>query len=142
VNKLFYVHLQNAKYFKPSKLENDASGYYQKSLSKRITKTHVTTKILDKKVSKNTWTVHPSITPFLTNIVVNYKNHLHPFLAPVNHNYLNEAKALNIAHTMLGNFCHGDKDKESHMENMSNNACVVVGFNNMVRIHQHHFPFP
>jgi hypothetical protein len=64
---------------------------------------------------------------------------LHPYLVPVNHNVLNEAKALNIAYTMLGNFCHGDKDKESHMEHMGNNACVVAGFNNMVRAYQHLF---
>jgi hypothetical protein len=123
------------------KLENDASGYYQKSPSKKLTKTHVTTKILDKKISKDTWTVHPSIIPFLTNIMVNYENHLHPYVASVNHNSLNEAKALNIAHTMLGNFCHGDEDKEWHMESMGNDACVVVGFNNMVRIHQCLFLF-
>ena len=46
---------------------------------------------------------------------------------------------MNIAPSMLGNFCHGDEDKELHMENMGNNACVVVGFNNMGRIQQHLF---
>ncbi len=101
----------------------------------------MTTKILNKNFSKDTWTVHPSIIPFLTNIMVNYKNHLHPYVAPVNHNSLNEAKALNIAHTMLSNFCHGDKGKELHMENMGNDACAVVGFNNMVIIQQHLFLF-
>jgi hypothetical protein len=69
--------------------------------------------------------------------MVNHENHLHPYVAPVNHNSFNEAKALNIAHTMLGNFCHGDEDNVLHMENMGNNACVVVGFNNMVRTYQH-----
>ncbi len=116
------------------------SSYYQKSPSKKLTKTHVTTEILDKNFSKDTWTVHPSIIPFLTIMMINYKNHLHPYIAPVNHNSL-KANALNISHTMLGNFCHGDKDKESHMENMGNNACVVVGFNNMVRIQQRLFLF-
>ncbi len=94
----------------------------------------MTTKILDKKFYKDTWTVHSRIIPFRMNIMVNYKNHLHPYIAPVNHNTLNEARALNIAHTMLGYFCHGDADKELHMENMGNDACVVVGFNNMVRM--------
>jgi hypothetical protein len=63
---------------------------------------------------------------------------------PVNHNSLNEAKALNIAHTMLGNFCQGNEDKELQMENMGNDACVVVGFNKMVRMQQHlfHFYYP
>jgi hypothetical protein len=104
-------------------------------------KTHVISKILDKNFSKDTWTVHPSIIPFLTNMMVSYKNQLHPYVALVNHNSLNEAKALNIAHTMLGNFCHGDKDKDLYMENMGNNACVVVGFNNMAKIQQHLFLF-
>jgi hypothetical protein len=73
--------------------------------------------------------------------MVNNKNYPHPYVAPVNHNSLNEANAFNIAHTMMGNFCRGDKDKDSHMENMGNNACVVVSFNNMMRIHQHLFLF-
>jgi hypothetical protein len=67
----------------------------------------------------------------------NRQKNLHPYNAPVNHNVLNEAKALNIAQTMLGNFCHSAKDKELHMEHIGNDACVVVGFNNMVRIYQH-----
>jgi hypothetical protein len=134
------------KYFKPlpgmiSKLENDASGYYQKSLPKKLTKTYVTFKILDKKFSKDTWKVHQSIIHFLTNMKVNYKNQLHPCFVPVNHNSLNEAKSFIIAHTMLGNFCHGDEDKNLHMENMGNSACVVVRFDNMVRIQQRLFIF-
>jgi hypothetical protein len=104
-------------------------------------KSHVTTKILDKNFSKDTWTVHPSITPFHVNIMVNYENHFRPYFGPVDHNSLNEVKAWNIAHTMLGNFCHSDEDKELHMKDMGNNACVVVGFNNMLRIHQHLFLF-
>jgi hypothetical protein len=73
------------------------------------------------------------------NVIVNHENQLHPYVAPVNHNSLNEEKRLNIAHTILGNFCHGDKDKKFHMENVGNNACVVVGFNNTARIQQHLF---
>jgi hypothetical protein len=92
-------------------------------------------------ISKDTWAVHSSIILFLTNIMVNYKSHLHPYIAPVSHNSLNKAKALNIVHTMLDNCCHGDKDNELHMKYMGNDACVVVGFNNMVRIHQHLFLF-
>ena len=60
---------------------------------------------------------------------VTEKNELRPFVAPVNHNFLNEAKTLNIAHT-----CHGDEQKDSQMEQMGTDACVIVGFNNKVRI--------
>jgi hypothetical protein len=48
----------------------------------------------------------------------NRQRNLHLYVAPVNHNFLNEAKALNIVHTMLANFFHGDKDKVSQMEQM------------------------
>jgi hypothetical protein len=65
---------------------------------------------------------------------VTEKNELRPFVAPVNHNFLNEAKTLNIAHMMMGNFCHGDKQKDLQMELMGMDACVTVGFNNKVRI--------
>jgi hypothetical protein len=37
------------------------------------------------------------------------------YVAPVNHNVLNEAKAINIAHTMMGNFCHGNESKVLQM---------------------------
>jgi hypothetical protein len=53
-----------------SKLENDASGFYQKSLSKKLTTTHKTTAVLDKNFSKDTWTVHPSIISFPTNMTI------------------------------------------------------------------------
>jgi hypothetical protein len=33
---------------------------------------------------------------------------------------------------MMGNFCHGDKDKMSQMEDMGNNATVLIGYHNKV----------
>ena len=48
--------------------------------------------------------------------------------------FLNEAKTLSIAHTMMGNFCHGDEKKASQMENMGTDACVIVGLDNKVRL--------
>jgi hypothetical protein len=33
---------------------------------------------------------------------------------------------------MMGNFCHGDDSKDSHIEKMGSDACVVVGFNDKV----------
>ncbi len=36
-----------------------------------------------------------------------------PFVAPVNYNKVNESKIVQIIHTLMGNFCHGDKKKES-----------------------------
>ena len=84
--------------------------------------------------------VHLTTLPFLTCMDVTENNKLCPFVAPVNHNFLNESKTLSIAHTMMGNFCHGDKKKESQMENMGTDACVIVGFDNKVRLLPYLFP--
>ncbi len=54
--------------------------------------------------------------------------------------FLNEAKTLSIAHMVMGNFCRGDKKKESQIENMGTDACVIVGFNNKVRLLSYLFP--
>jgi hypothetical protein len=58
---------------------------------------------------------------------------LQPFIAPVNHNTLTLAKAIQTVHTLMGNFCHGDKDKISQMEDIGNDACVLMGYHNKVR---------
>ena len=57
---------------------------------------------------------------------------LQPFIAPVNHNTLTSAKTMNIVHTLMRNFCHGDKDKISQMEDMGNNATVLIGYHDKV----------
>jgi hypothetical protein len=57
---------------------------------------------------------------------------LQPFIAPVNHNTLTSAKAMQIMHTLMGNFCHGDKDKISQMKDMCNDACFLMGYHNKV----------
>ncbi len=86
------------------------------------------------------WQVHLTTLPFLTCKDVTENNKLHPFVAPVNYNFLNEAKTLSIAHTMMGNFCHGDDKKESQMENMGTDACIIVDFDNKVRLLSYLFP--
>ena len=58
---------------------------------------------------------------------------LQPFIAPVNHNTLASVKAMQIVHKLMGNFCHGDKDKISQMEDMGNNACFLMGYQDKVR---------
>jgi hypothetical protein len=58
---------------------------------------------------------------------------LRAYVASVNHNVLNEAKAINIAHTMMGNLCHGNESKVSQMEQeMGDNSCMFVGYHNKV----------
>ena len=60
------------------------------------------------------------------------KTTLRPYVAPVNHNVLNTEKAINIAHTILGNFCHGDKSKNSQMETMGMDSCMIVEYHDKV----------
>ncbi len=54
------------------------------------------------------------MVPFLTVLEASDGNTtLLPFVAPVNHNKVNEYKMVQIIHTLMGKFCHGDKDEES-----------------------------
>jgi hypothetical protein len=47
--------------------------------------------------------------PFFTPFVVDIDKHaLKPYMAPVNHNVLNETMWVNIVQTLLGNFVSGD----------------------------------
>ncbi len=85
-----------------------------------------------RKVSLN---INPTVLTFLTTTTVNQgkkKKPLRPYVAPVNHNFLNTEKATNIAHTILGNFCHGDESKNSQMETMGMDSCMMFGYHNKV----------
>jgi hypothetical protein len=108
--------------------------------AKILTKTQMSGKYLEAHFTKIMWQVHLTTLPFLTCMDVTENIELCPFVAPVNHNFLNEAKTLSIAHTMMGNFCHGDEKKESQMENMGTDACVIVRFDNKVRLLSYLFP--
>jgi hypothetical protein len=33
-----------------------------------------------------------------------------------------------IIHTLMGNFCHGDKNKESQPKDMGNDACIMIAY--------------
>jgi hypothetical protein len=106
--------------------------------------------------NKDTFCIHPTMIPFLTAMelsdthmkrVIRDKEmdgelttegskediKLQPFITPVNHNTLISAKTMNIVHTLMGNFCHGDKDKISQMEDMGNDACFLMGYHDKVR---------
>ena len=112
----------------------------KQSPAKKMTKTQMSGKYLKAHFTKIMWQVHLTTLPFLTCMDVTENNQLCPFVAPVNHNFLNEAKTLSIAHMMMDNFCHGDYKKESQMKNMGTDACVIVGFDNKVRLLSYLFP--
>ena len=91
--------------------------------------------MLESNFNTVTLKINPSVIPFLTATTVHCgkkKNKLMPYVAPVNHNVLNNEKAINIAHTILGNFCHGDETKNSQMETMGMDACMMIGYHNKV----------
>ncbi len=112
----------------------------KQSPAKILTKTQMSGKYLDANFTKIMFQVHLTTLPFLMYMNVTENNELRPFVAPVNHNFLIEAKTLSIAHARMGNFCHGDKKKESQMENMGTDACIIVGFDNKVRLLSYLFP--
>ena len=69
--------------------------------------------------------------PFFTAFEINEEKHtLKPYMAPVNHNHLNETTWLKIVHTLLGNFCcqeNDDKNDTMPMEDMGRDACALLG---------------
>ena len=105
------------------------------SPSKKQTTTQKTMTMLESNFNTVTLKINPTVIPFLTATTVHCgkkKNKLMPYVAPVNHNVLNNEKAINIAHTILGNFCHGDETKNSQMETMGMDACMMIGYHNKV----------
>ncbi len=90
--------------------------------------------MLDSNFKKVSWNVHPTVLTFLKAMTANQgkKTTLRPYVAAVNHNILNTEKAINIAYTILGNFCHGDKSKSSQMETMGMDSCMIVGYHDKV----------
>ena len=68
--------------------------------------------------------------PFFTAFEVDNEKHtLKPYMAPVNHNHLNEITWLKIVHTLMENFCQESDDRNNTvlMEDMGRDACVMIG---------------
>jgi hypothetical protein len=109
----------------------------------------------DSSFTKDAFCIHPTIIPFLTAMELSETHmkraisnkemtgelitegsekdiKLQSFIALINHNTLTSAKTMNIVHTLIGNFCHEDKDKISQMEDMGNDACFLMGYHDKV----------
>ncbi len=105
------------------------------SPSKKLTTTQKTMTMLESNFRKVSLNINPGVIPLLTATTINQgkmKTMLRPYVAPVNHNVLNTKKALNIAHTIQGNFCHGDESKNLQMECMVMDSCMMVGYHDKV----------
>jgi hypothetical protein len=100
-----------------------------------MTKMSEIKKEIDNTFQKDKVDLHPSMVPFLTALELSHeKTTLKPYVAPVNHNKVNESKTLQIIHTLMGNFCHGDKNKESQPEDMGNDACIMFAYHAKVSL--------
>jgi hypothetical protein len=102
---------------------------------KKQTTTQKTMTILERNFHTDTLKINPAVIPFLMATTVHRgkkKNKLMPYAAPVNHNVPNNEKVINIAHTIMGNFCHGDETKNSQMETMGMDACMMIGYHDKV----------
>jgi len=105
------------------------------SSSKKQTTTQKTMAILESNFLTVSMKINLTLIPFLMATIVHRdkkKNILRPYVAPVNHNVLNNEKAINIAHTILGNFYHGDETKNSQMETMGMDAYMMIGYHDKV----------
>jgi hypothetical protein len=81
--------------------------------------------------------IKPVMLPFFTPFKVDIDKHkLKPYMAPVNHNVLNETTRINIVHTLMGNFCNKSDGKINTMpmEDMGHDARVVVGYHIKVSV--------
>jgi hypothetical protein len=97
------------------------------------TATSKTKQTMDDNFNKIQLQIHPSIVSFLTPFEKNKNDFLSAYVAPVNHNVLNEATACQIIHTLYGNYCHSNATQTSQLEEMGNDACVFAGYHDKVR---------
>ena len=76
--------------------------------------------------------ISPSVYPFMTMMTVDEKkNNLHPYVAPINHNELNNTKMKEIMYYIF-EYCNSDG---TQLSNLGNDGVVLVGFQNKVRLY-------
>jgi hypothetical protein len=90
--------------------------------------------LFDKAYNKEAWEIHPTVIPFLTPMKTQgvlkdgeFQVGLLFMTAPVNHNKLNQDKAIQIVHTILGNAYQSDKELSVANQDFGNDASIIVG---------------
>ncbi len=81
--------------------------------------------VLEEICTMEKFTVHPTMLPFFTPCLVTEEKKLKAFIAPVNHNNLSENMVIDIANTMMGDYCG---ISNSHMQEFGDDAGVIVGW--------------
>ena len=76
--------------------------------------------------------ISPSVFPFVTLMKIDEKtSNLHPYVAPINHNELNNTKTKEIMYYIL-EYCNSDG---TQLSNLGNDGVVLIGFQNKVRLY-------
>jgi hypothetical protein len=103
---------------------------------------------LDSNTTTETWSIHPTVVPFLTPMTVKAgkKKEYHPELRPyynaaVNHNILENKKVFEIIHTCLDEFYHDNETKVAQLDNLGNDACILIGVDDMVSAYYSYYYF-
>jgi hypothetical protein len=79
----------------------------------------------------NTWLLQPSILAFLTPMVPrdDKQTGMLVLTAPVNHNKLNQNKAIQIVKTILGNAYQSNNKLTRQNQDFGLDACMIIGYN-------------
>ena len=74
------------------------------------------------------------MVPFLTVIITKNDSKFRPYVAPVNHNTINQTMVASITSTMLGNYGQDSSADLTHLQDMGTDARVLFGYNDKVCI--------
>jgi hypothetical protein len=102
-----------------------------------LTCTQKSQKLFQNNYERITLDIKPVMLPFFTPFVVDIEKHsLEPYMAPVNHNVLNEKTWVNIVHTFMGNFYQetDNQNDTAPMEDVGHDDGVVVGYHKNVSV--------
>jgi hypothetical protein len=94
-------------------------------------KVNSTKTLFDMAFTKNTWLVQPLILAFLTLMVPcdDKQTGMLVLTAPVNHNKLNQNKAIEIVNTILGNAYQSNIKLTRQNQDFGLDTCMIIGYN-------------
>ncbi len=114
---------------KDNHLQQEKKAINIKTTKHEQNEAHITpTKIgivLEEFCTMEKFTVHPTMLPFFTPCLVTEEKKLKAFIAPVYHNNLSENMVIDIANTMMGDYCGSSN---THMQEFGDDAGVIVGW--------------
>ena len=140
---LYYTNIKYVVNASISNLENNVHVYYQKSPGK-----NKYSSFLESNTTTETWSIHPTVIPFLTPMTVKKSKkkdgrlELRPYYnAAVNHNILENKKVSEIIHTCLDEFYHDNETKVAQLDTLGNDACILIGVDQIVSAYYYYYYF-